>query len=105
MGAPLGGRSDSLRWLPSTIETMTLAPLHLRTTTSTRAAEAPACLRVAGAQAKQEGTGDRHRGLAAQTNLSKASWFGSRTPDLQMQHRATLRNRSSVGGERRTSAD
>lgn len=60
---------------------MTLAFLHLRMTTSTRAAEAPECLRVAGAQAKQEGTGDRRRGLGTQTNLSKASWFNSPTID------------------------
>lgn len=78
----------SLRWLPSTIETMTLAPLHLHKTTSTRAAEAPECLRVAGAQAKQEGTGDHRWGLRTQTNLSKASWFRSPTidPGLTMEY-------------------
>lgn len=67
---------------------MTLAPLHLRTTTSTRAAKAPECLRVAGAQAKQEGTGDRRWGLGTQTNLSKASWFRSSTmdPGLTMEY-------------------
>lgn len=81
MRAPFGLRYGSLRWLPSAIETMTLAPLHLRTTTSTRAAEASECLRVAGAQAKQEGTGDLRWGLTTQTNLRKASWFRSPTID------------------------
>lgn len=81
-------RYGSLRWLSSAIETMTLAPLHLRTTTSTRAAEAPECLRVAGAQAKQEGTGDHRWGLRMQTNLSKASWFRSPTiePGLTLEY-------------------
>lgn len=82
MRAPFILRYGSLRWLPSAIETMTLAPLHLRTTTSTRAAEAPECLCVAGAQAKQEGTGDRRWGLRTQTNPSKAPWFRSSTIEL-----------------------
>lgn len=84
---------------------MTLAPLHLRTTTSTRAAEAPECLRVAGAQAKQEGTGDRRWGLTRQTNLSKASWFRSPRPGLQNGTSTGVTDQSSVGGERRASAD
>lgn len=61
----------SLRWLSRGIETMTLAPLHLHTATSTRPEEAPECLCVAGAQAKQEGTGDRHWGLRTPTNLRR----------------------------------
>ncbi|KAI9547576.1 hypothetical protein NQZ68_014842 [Dissostichus eleginoides] len=39
--------------------------------------EAPECLCAADAQAKQEGTGDRHWGLPTQTHINKPSQCGS----------------------------
>lgn len=55
-------------------------PPHLHTSTYPGAEEAPECLCVADAQAKQEGTGDRHWGLRMQTNISRPSQCGSSLP-------------------------
>jgi len=52
---------------------MTRAPLpkqNLHTSTYPGAEEAPECLCAADAQAKQEGTGDRHGGLPMQTHIN-----------------------------------
>lgn len=60
------------------IETMAPPP-HLHTSTYPEA-EAPECLCVADAQAKQEGTGDRHLGLKMQSNISRPPKCGSSLP-------------------------
>lgn len=54
-------------------------PQNLYTSTYPEA-EAPECLCVADAQAKQEGTGDRHLGLKMQSNISRPSKCGSGLP-------------------------